>query len=184
MICTRKSTKLAALAAALLSLLMLMSLCVVPAFAEEVTTEAATETVTDAATEAGTGDETDAGTAVETEAGTGSTTEAVTDASTDGAETEEEEAKKVARTTGIINLIVGGVLVLAIVILCIKFRAKIPGWWKALKSECGKISWCPWDKLKKNSWVVILIILAFVILVGVLDYAFSAGIKLLGELIG
>ncbi len=67
-------------------------------------------------------------------------------------------------------------------ILAIKFRAKIPGWWKGLKSECGKITWCPKDKLKKNTFVVVIIILAIAVAIGVLDFVFSRGMILLGDL--
>ena len=159
-----KSKKLAVLAA-LLSLLMLVSLMAVPAFATEATTEAVTEAATkEDTTEAATKEET--------------TTEADT---TEEAE-EAAKEKKERLTRGIINLSVGAVILAVLVILAIKFRAKIPGWWKGLKSECGKITWCPKDKLKKNVFVVVVIILAIAIAIGVLDFVFSRGMILLGDL--
>ena len=174
-----KSNKLAVLAA-LLSLLMLMSLMAVPAFAEEVTTSADTEaTTTVADTAEVTEPETDG------ETGTGASTEATTKEESTEAETkdaEDTEEKKQQRTRGWINLGVGAVILIAIVILVIKFRAKIPTWWKGLKSECGKITWCPKDKLKKNVLVVVIIILAIAIAIGVLDFVFSRGMILLGDL--
>ena len=80
------------------------------------------------------------------------------------------------------NLVVGGVILVALVVLAIVFRAKIPVWFKAIRSECGKIVWCPKDKLKKHSIVVVVIILILTVLVGLLDLAFSEGIVLLGNL--
>ena len=76
-----------------------------------------------------------------------------------------------------------GIFLIVLAILAIKFRAKIPGWWKALKSECGKISWCSKDKLKKNTIVVVIIILAITLAVALMDYAFSTGLLLLKDLV-
>ena len=166
-----KSKKQAVLAA-LLSLLMLVSLFTVPAFAADGTGEA--QTTAPAQTEAATDPE-----------DTGSQTEAGTkEEATKEDETSKEDAeeKKEQMTRGIINLAVGAVILIVLVILAIKFRAKIPSWWKGLKSECGKITWCPKDKLKKNVFVVVVIILAIALAIGVLDFVFSRGMILLGDL--
>ena len=183
-----------ALVAVILSVFMLLTLTVLPTFAEDATAEAATEAVTEAATgEASTEAATDAttgeattgedGTGADTVATTGATTEAATKGeTTTEAETEDEEAKKIARTTGIINLIVGGVLVIAVIALAFVFRKKIPGWFKALKSECGKIVWCPKDKLKKNTFVVLVTIVVLAVVIGLLDFGFSRGIMLLRDI--
>lgn len=161
-----------ALVALLMTLCLLLALAV-PAFAdgEEATAaETVAETVVESAEAA-----TDAGTEAVTAAGTEAATEAKTEA--------ETEPAPVDRTKGIINLAVGAVILIAIVVLIIVFRAKIPVWFKAVKSECGKIVWCPKDKLKKNSFVVIVIIVILAVLIGLLDYAFSEGIILLGKVI-
>ena len=179
-----KSNKLAVLAA-LLSLLMLFSAFAVPAFAEE--TEAPTDMTettaveettaegdTEAATEAGTGNESEKET-------TGSaTTGSTTTATTTGSDNKGNDGDK--DYTGIINLCVGAVILIVLAILCIKFRDKIPAWWKGLKSECGKITWCPKDKLIKNVKVVILVILAIALVIFLLDLAFSEGMVYLGKL--
>ena len=187
-----------ALVAAILSVFMLLTLTVLPTFAEEATGEANTEVVTEEAStgeatteEASTGEaETGEATTGESEtgengttAGTTATTEAATtgEAKTEAA-TENEEQKKIARTTGIINLIVGGVLVIAVIALAFVFRKKIPSWVKALKSECGKIVWCPKDKLKKNTFVVLVTIVILAAVIGLLDFAFSRGIMLLRDI--
>ena len=159
------------LLAVILSVFMLLTLSVVPAFAED---SASTESATDAATEVATEAATTEGTEATTEAATTADTEASTQASTTTSEKDN--------TTSIINLIVGGVILVVVVVLAIVFRKKIPGWFKALKSECGKISWCPKDKLKKNTFVVVVTIVAITAVIFALDWAFSTGIVLLGKL--
>lgn len=170
----KKLTALLAVLMAVFVMVSMMCMTVVTASAEE---EDATA-VTEAGTVVETGDETEAqGTEADSSAETtGETqTEAVTNASSG-------TTGKVDHTTGIVNLVVGGVILVALVVLAIVFRAKIPVWFKAIRSECGKIVWCPKDKLKKNSIVVVVIILILTVLVGLLDLAFSEGIVLLGKL--
>lgn len=170
----KKLTALLAVLMAVFVMVSMMCMTVVTASAEE---EDATA-VTEEGTVVETGDETEAqGTEADSSAETtGETqTEAVTNASSG-------TTGKVDHTTGIVNLVVGGVILVALVVLAIVFRAKIPVWFKAIRSECGKIVWCPKDKLKKNSIVVVVIILILTVLVGLLDLAFSEGIVLLGKL--
>ena len=179
-----KHTKLTAILCTVLAIFMMMSVLVVPAFAEE--EEPSADESTTAATEPETSADTVDGTTADTTAGTtAGTTTGTTDGTTTGTTTETgktEEQKKAERTRGIINLVVGAVILLALIVLGIVFRAKIPVWFKAIRSECGKIVWCPKDKLKKNSIVVVVIILILTVLVGLLDLAFSEGIVLLGNL--
>jgi len=183
-----KNRNLTSLVAVLLSALMLLSLLTISAFADTDTVEDVTEesvVVTDgeseAPTEPATGDESDA----ETEAGTetGTETTATTTAATTTTNDDGDDEKKENLTRAIVNLVVGALILALAVVLIVKFRAKIPAWWKALKSECGKIAWCPKDKLKKNTLVVIIIIVLLAVVIGVLDFAFSKGILLLGDLI-
>ena len=177
-----KSNKLAVLAA-LLSLLMLVSmLAVVPAFAEDATTaEETTVAETVEATEPESSEETEAGTSAESSTEKG--TEASTKEETTTVNKEEQEKAKQRRIRGYINLGVGAVILIGLAVLAFVFRAKIPAWWKGLKSECGKITWCPKDKLKKNVFVVIIIIVAIAAAIGVLDFVFSRGMIHLGELV-
>ena len=181
-----KSNKLAILAA-LLSLLMLFSAFAIPAFAEDATTaEETTAAETVEETEAGSDAESESETAADSE------TESATEASTTTAATTKEEtttedkdaaeAAKQQKTRGIINLCVGAAILVALAVLIIVYRAKIPTWWKGLKSECGKITWCPKEKLKKNTFVVVIIILVIALAIGVLDFVFSRGMILLGDL--
>ncbi len=169
-----------ALVAAILSVFMLLTLT---AFAEDTVaaTEAATEVVTEATTEVATEADSSATTEADSSATTSATTEAATEATTE-AETEAAGLTEEEKTRGIINLIVGGVLLIALVALVVVFRKKIPVWFKALKSECGKIVWCPKDKLKKNTFVVLVTIIVLALAIGILDFAFSRGIMLLRDL--
>ena len=177
-----KSNKLAILAA-LLSLLMLFSAFAVPAFAEDATTaEETTAAETVEETEAGSETETESESATETGTEASTTTSATTKEETTTEDKAAAEAKKQQKTRGIINLCVGAAILVALAVLVIVYRAKIPTWWKGLKSECGKITWCPKEKLKKNTFVVVIIILAIAIAIGVLDFVFSRGMILLGEL--
>ena len=170
----KKLTALLAVLMAVFVMVSMMCMTVVTASAEE---EDATA-VTEEGTVVETGDETEAqGTEADSSAETAGETQ--TEAVTGSASGTTE---KVDHTTGIVNLVVGGVILVALVVLAIVFRAKIPVWFKAIRSECGKIVWCPKDKLKKNSIVVVVIILILTVLVGLLDLAFSEGIVLLGNL--
>ena len=177
--------------AAVLSLLMLLSFAVLPGFAAEESTgtEATVETETDPIAteteptgtqnaETSTGASTEKGTAASTEKATGTSTG--TSTGTAATTTGGMHPKQVKGL--VINLSVGGVLILGLAALAFVFRKKIPTWIKALKSECGKVVWCPKEKLKKNAKVVLLTIIVLAAAIALMDFAFSRGIILLGEL--
>ena len=172
-ICNRKTLR--TFLAALLVLCLAVSLSVVSALAED--TSANEVTATDPVSGTLSGE-----TANATEpAGSASATEAATSGSTASTAETKSAAEQKAETRRLINLIVGGVILVALVVLAIVFRAKIPVWFKAIRSECGKIVWCPKDKLKKNAIVVVVIIVAIAVLIALLDIAFSTGIIELGK---
>ena len=172
-ICNRKTLR--TFLAALLVLCLAVSLSVVSALAED--TSANEVTATDPVSDTLSGE-----TATATEpAGSASATEAATSGSTASTAETKSAAEQKAETRRLINLIVGGVILVALVVLAIVFRAKIPVWFKAIRSECGKIVWCPKDKLKKNAIVVVVIIVAIAVLIALLDIAFSTGIIELGK---
>lgn len=172
-ICNRKTLR--TFLAALLVLCLAVSLSVVSALAED--TSANEVTATDPVSDTLSGE-----TANATEpAGSASATEAATSGSTASTAETKSAAEQKAETRRLINLIVGGVILVALVVLAIVFRAKIPVWFKAIRSECGKIVWCPKDKLKKNAIVVVVIIVAIAVLIALLDIAFSTGIIELGK---
>lgn len=180
-ICNRKTLR--TFLAALLVLCLAVSLSVVSALAED--TSANEVTATDPVSGALSGETATAtepaGSASATEAATSAASTAATSGSTASTAETKSAAEQKAETRRLINLIVGGVILAVLVVLAIVFRAKIPVWFKAIRSECGKIVWCPKDKLKKNAIVVVVIIVAIAVLIALLDIAFSTGIIELGK---
>ena len=63
-----------------------------------------------------------------------------------------------------------------------KKKGRVKEAWRGFKSETKKIVWPTWKQVLKNTFVVLIVVLIFVILIGVLDYAFSHGIQALTEL--
>lgn len=61
----------------------------------------------------------------------------------------------------------------------VKFTARVANYFRSLKSEIKKIVWSPWKQVKKNTAVVLAVVVAFAILIGVLDYGFAQSIVLL-----
>ncbi len=157
---------------ALLTIALMISLFAIPAFAEETTaTTAATTAETTAATTAATTAETTAATtAASTEAATTAETTAV--ATTAPAEEEEEGMK----TTTLVSLIFVGVLLIVAVVLGIKFQDKVKKFLRVLKSESKKIVWLPWDQTKKNTWVVLVVLVLCALAICLIDFGLSKGI--------
>ena len=60
-----------------------------------------------------------------------------------------------------------------------KKKGKIKEGWRGLKSECKKIVWPTWKQVVKNTFVVLVVVIACAIMIGALDYAFSHGIEAL-----
>ena len=63
-----------------------------------------------------------------------------------------------------------------------KTKGRVKEAWRGFKSETKKIVWPTWKQVLKNTFVVLVVVLVFVILIGILDYAFSHGIQALTEL--
>ena len=59
---------------------------------------------------------------------------------------------------------------------------RIKSWMRSIKSEVKKISWSPWTDVKKNTFVVVVVIVACAIALAIIDFVFSTGISLLGKL--
>ena len=82
----------------------------------------------------------------------------------------------------IISLIVGGVIILAIGIICIIKREPLGKFLRSLKSEMGKIVWLPKNQTIRSTIVVLIIVLACAIAIGLLDFLFGSGITFLDSL--
>ena len=125
---------------------------------------------------------------------TGAETEAETEAVTE-AETEDEHAghnhddetteeKKGVTTFDIVSLAILGVLAIVGVVYCLKNKEKVGKFLRSLKSEFKKISWSSWTDVRKNTLVVLVVVIAVAVLIGLVDFLFSKGIIALDNLIG
>ena len=166
-----KNSKLTRSALSLiLSLLVVFSLFTVGVFAEEgdtVTVETgevsdlvdgavgevlgATEAVTEAATE------------------TKTETEAVTEA-------HDHNHGAGFDTYDLVSIIILAVLAIVGLIYCLKNREKTAKFLRGLKSEFKKISWSSWKDVRKNTFVVLVVVIALALVVAGLDALFHLAI--------
>ena len=59
---------------------------------------------------------------------------------------------------------------------------RIKSWMRSIKSEVKKISWSPWTDVRKNTLVVVVVIVVCAIALTIVDYVFAQGITALGNL--
>ncbi len=151
----RTGTLLNRWTAALVAILMMISLFAIPAFADE-TTAATTAVETTAAT-------------------TAETTAATTAATTAGSTTTTGNTNNKLSITAIVFIVLGVVLVAVATVLIIKNREKVGKYLRVLKGECGKIVWLPWDQTKKNTWVVLVVLIICAIAICAIDFGLQKG---------
>lgn len=60
---------------------------------------------------------------------------------------------------------------------------RLGAWFKSLRSESKKISWASWESVRSNSIIVIIAAVICSVVIGLLDYGFSAAIVGLSHLI-
>ena len=182
--------KLNRTAIALIAVVLMLSVFSMTAFAEDLLISpapAADEAVNDVlmapaetdAAEESAADETLAETsaAAEETKGTAETTAETTVTTTGSTE------KKSLSTGDIVSLAILGVVIVIAAIWCIKNREKVGKYFRSLKSEYKKIVWSPWNQVRKNTLVVIVVVVAVALLIGIADYIFSNGIRSLGNLL-
>ncbi len=99
------------------------------------------------------------------------------------AATAAEETKKLS-TEQIVWLIVGGVALVAAVVLGIIFREKIAKFFRVYNSERKKIVWLPWDQTKKSTWVVLVVLVVAAAAICLLDFGLFKGITKLVDWLG
>ena len=97
-------------------------------------------------------------------------------------EGEEEVVEEGLSTAAIVWIVIGGVLVVAGVVLGIKYREKIAKGLRVYKSEFKKVSWLSWEQTRKSTFVVVVILLAFAAVICVLDMLLFKGFDLLLDL--
>lgn len=64
-----------------------------------------------------------------------------------------------------------------------KKKGKIREAWRGFRSETKKIVWPTWKQVFKNTLVVLVIVVICAIVIALLDYAFSGGIRALVDLV-
>lgn len=197
------------LLALLLTLTLLFTLTL-PAFAEEITTDApATDEITTEAdvtdaepgetTEAEPDGETTAAGTTSTETTAAGTTATTTAAGTTAATTTTAADEGwgvgdwVSLAIGVV--IIGVILVLAILFITVKddgtagkdgekvpFRIRGKRYFRSTKSEAKKVVWTPWKTVRRNTLVVLIVMLVCAVIIGLLDWAFSEGFIALANL--
>ena len=178
------------IAAIFLALAMLLSLTVLPAFAEDEEVEGE-GVMTLTAVDEGEGevvadfselfDDDAEGEAVEekedleTDTDGAEVTATGIDAETEITTTAAEEESKGLSTNAIVWIVLGGVVLVAAVVLCIIFREKVGKFFRVYKSEIKKIVWLPWDQTKKSTLVVLVILIICAAAICLVDLGLSKG---------
>ena len=75
-------------------------------------------------------------------------------------------------TFALVSLIVGGVALIAVIVLCIVKRKRLVESLRAYRSEMKKITWYSWKSVVRSTVFVIVVVLATALLVGLLDVVF------------
>ena len=89
---------------------------------------------------------------------------------------EEEVVEEGLSTAAIVWIVIGGVLVVAGVVLGIKYREKIAKGLRVYKSEFKKVSWLSWKDTKKSSLVVLGVLVACALVICLLDLGLYNGL--------
>ena len=175
------------LLALLLAVVFVCSMFTVSAFATEETTPAAEETtVAEETTEAATGEETsgDATSGEETTAGatTEGTTATTTEETTlnfweDNFTRVNSDKERVLYWTKIAvwGLVIAGLI--AGVVFCIVKKEKVGEFLRALNSEKKRIVWSSWKETRKNTFVVLAVVVAITLVIFLFNLALE---KLIG----
>lgn len=172
----------------ILAMMLVFSLFTVGVFAEEtlVSAETGETTADDGATDDGATAESDETATVddasETEANVEEEHDHDHDDETTADESTEEEDKGLS-TFDIVSLIILGVLVIIGVVYCLKNREKVGKFLRSLRSEFKKISWSSWKDVRKNTLVVIVVVIAVALVIAGMDFLFSRGILAMKSLL-
>lgn len=63
------------------------------------------------------------------------------------------------------------------------FFSRVKSFFRSIKSEIKKISWSPASSVRKNTIVVLIVLVACAAAIFVVDYVFNQGIVALGKLV-
>lgn len=75
-------------------------------------------------------------------------------------------------TFTLVSLIVGGVVLVAVVVLCIVKREKLAEALRAYKRELKNVTWFPWKQVWHSTIFVVVAVLITALVIGLLDFAF------------
>ena len=89
---------------------------------------------------------------------------------------DHDHAEEGLSTAAIVWIVIGGVVVVAGVVLGIKYREKIVKALRVYKSEFKKVSWLSWKDTKKSSLVVLVVLAACALVICLLDLGLSKGL--------
>ena len=103
------------------------------------------------------------------------------DTTTDGAKEETTDGKKFG-TSDLVSLIILGIVVIAVAVYCIVKREKVGTFFRSIKSEFKKIVWSPWNQVRKNTIVVLVVVVSLAVVIGIADLIFMEGIRALAVL--
>ena len=96
--------------------------------------------------------------------------------------TTETTGKKGLTVGNIVSIAIAVVVVVLIAVYCIKNREKVGKFLRSLKSEFKKIVWSPWSQVRKNTLVVLVVVIACAIVIALLDFLFSRSITALATI--
>ena len=99
-----------------------------------------------------------------------------TSASTGSTTTTTTPEKKGLEPTAIVFICIGGLLVVAGVVLGIKYREKVVKFLRVYKSESKKVVWLSWDQTKKSTLVVLVVLVLAGALICLVDLGLSKGL--------
>ena len=100
------------------------------------------------------------------------------------AEDGADAANEGMSTFTLVSLIIAGVVLVAVVVLCIVKRAKLAEALRAYKRELKNVTWFSWKNVCRSTIFVIVSVVVVAAVIGLLDYAFFQGQYLLVELFG
>ena len=95
------------------------------------------------------------------------------------AEEGAENASKGLSTGALVSLSIAGVVLVAVVVLCVIRREKLKESLRAYRREMKNITWYPWKSVWRNTVLVVVVVLVAALLIGLLDIAFFEGQYLL-----
>ncbi len=95
-----------------------------------------------------------------------------------------ESASEGISTFALVSIIVGGVVLVVAVVLCIVKREKLAESLRAYKRELKNVTWFSWKNVVRSTVFVLVAILVVAAVIGLIDFAFFQGQRMLVKWIG